>query len=151
MKIIESPNPNFALNDGSTSLFLAGGISNCPDWQTEILTLLRGNLTIYNPRRKDFPIHNKSAAAFQIEWEHERLEQSHAILFWFARGSLNPIVLYELGRWGNSGCKKIFIGCDPEYTRTQDVKIQTQLSKPDVEVVDSLEKLANQVNKYVKL
>ena len=78
------------------------------------------------------------------------------ILFWFSRGSLNPIVLFEYGKWlmnlrpskealdYEKRCdsnrqynpdliiseyfgKPIFVGIDPEYQRKRDVEIQTSL------------------------
>jgi len=67
------------------------------------------------------------------------------ISFWFSRGSLNPIVLYELGIHGNSGKRLIFIGMDKEYERQQDVIIQTKLARPDIKIVYSLKDLANQI------
>ena len=71
------------------------------------------------------------------------------ILYWFSRGSLNPISLYELGLHGNSQLKtKIFIGIDPEYERKLDVVIQTRLSRPEIEIVYSLDELADQIIKY---
>ena len=46
-----------ALNDeipeGTRSIFLAGGITNCPDWQLPMKMMLRKtDLTILNPRRR---------------------------------------------------------------------------------------------------
>jgi hypothetical protein len=145
MKLIEAPDPSFGAL-GEPDLFLAGGITGCPDWQAEMAGLLAGTcLTVYNPRRKNFPIHDPNAAKAQIEWEYLRLDCASMVLFWFARGSLNPIVLYELGMWGNSRVRPIFVGCDPHYERTQDVLIQTGLARPEVRVAPSLLDLAEQV------
>lgn len=147
--IIESPNEVYSLkNNRSKKLFLAGGISNCPDWQSEIIKLLEPieELTVYNPRRKNFPIDNPNAAEEQITWEYNHLRDADIIVFWFSRGSLNPIVLYELGRWGNSSSKPIVIGLDPEYERQNDVIIQTLLSRgPDIQFVFCLEDVVNAV------
>ena len=41
--------------------------------------------------------------------------------------------------------KPIFIGVDPKYQRRQDVEIQTKLARPEIEIVYSLEDLANQI------
>ena len=41
--------------------------------------------------------------------------------------------------------KPIFVGMHPEYQRRQDVEIQTKLAKPEIEIVYSLQELANQV------
>lgn len=130
--IIEAPNEVYSIqNNRNKKLFLAGGITNCPDWQAAIIPLLSSipELTVYNPRRKNFPIHDPNAAEEQITWEYNKLKEADIILFWFSRGSLNPIVLYELGRWGNSSDKPIVIGLDEEYERKQDVIVQTMLSR----------------------
>ena len=150
--VIEAINEVYSIeNNENVKLFLAGGITNCPDWQAEIIELLKEeyDLTMYNPRRKNFPINDPTASEQQITWEYNHLRDADIILFWFASGSLNPIVLYELGRWGNSSNKEIFVGCDPEYQRKQDVEIQTKLSRPNIEIVYSLEDLAEQVSNYL--
>ena len=38
-----------------TVSFIAGGITNCPDWQADIVEMLKDtDLTLLNPRRADF-------------------------------------------------------------------------------------------------
>jgi len=144
-KVIEAPQKFF--NKNLTSLFLAGGITNCPDWQQDLIKLLKDqdDLVIYNPRRKNFPIHDPNAAKQQITWEYDYLKQCDMISFWFSKGSLNPIVLYELGMHGNSSDRLIFVGMDTEYERKQDVIIQTKLARPEIKIVYSLEDLAKQI------
>ncbi len=131
-------------------LFLAGGITNCPDWQTELIERLKSIdikavLDVYNPRRKNFPIGDKNASREQIQWEFDKLKTADIIVFWFSRGSLNPIVLYELGMWGNSRTTPIIIGIDKEYEREQDVIIQTALARPDTVILSSLNGVAEVV------
>lgn len=127
------------------SLFLAGGIVGTPPWQWEMVQLLKDtDLTLFNPRRKRFPIDDSSAAPEQIKWEYDYLRAVDAILFWFPCETLCPIVLYELGAWSMTS-KLIFVGVHPNYKRRQDVEIQTGLTRPDVEVVYSLAELAEQV------
>lgn len=145
--IVEAPNEIYSLeNNKNIKLFLAGGIQNCPFWQNELIKLLEkeDDLTIYNPRRKNFPINDSSAAEEQITWEYIHLENADIISFWFSKGSLNPIVLFELGKFIESD-KLIFIGIDPGYERTRDVIIQTELSNPSIEIVDSLKDLSDQI------
>jgi len=140
--IIEAPNEVYSLeNNRNLKLFLAGGITNCPDWQAKIIKGIKKlpDLTVYNPRRKDFPIGDPNAAEEQITWEFVHLSNADVVLFWFSRGSLNPIVLLELGKYALASDKPVIIGIDPEYERKQDVIIQTQLSRPDVVIADSLE------------
>lgn len=146
--IIESPNEVYSLkNNENVKLFLAGGITNCPDWQTVMIEKLKDipNLTIYNPRRKDFPINDPNASEAQITWEYNHLKDADIVLFWFSRGSLNPIVLYELGMWGCSRNRPFIVGVDPQYERKQDVIIQTQLALPDLEICESFEEMEDQI------
>lgn len=148
MKYIESPEKYYT---GKVSLFLAGGITSCPDWQKEMVELLKDlDIVIYNPRRENFPIEDPNAAYEQIEWEFETLDRVDMILFWFSRGSLNPIVLFEYGKWlmntrNKENYKPIFVGIDPEYKRRKDVEIQTQLENIFYasKIVYSLKDLAN--------
>lgn len=151
--IIESPNDVYSIeHNKNIKLFLAGGISNCPDWQAEIIKDLKNikNLSIYNPRRKDFPMDNVNAAESQITWEYNKLKESDIILFWFSKGSLNPIVLYELGKWGNSSHTCIIIGLDPEYERSQDVYYQTKLARINTPIVYSLKNSVKEIKKLIK-
>ena len=142
MEYIEAVGP---FEGGSKSLFLAGGITNCPDWQQSMVDLLRRQeLVILNPRRKDFPIDDPSAAEEQIRWEHKMLRLADAVCFWFPCETLCPIVLYELGALSMTE-KPIFVGMHPDYQRRQDVEIQTQLVRPDVEVVFSAKDFADQI------
>jgi hypothetical protein len=122
-------------------VFLAGGITNCPDWQAEIIERLFDdserfnylyNVIIFNPRRQFFPIEIKEETERQITWEYNRLKESDIIAFWFARGSLNPIVLFEYGKFITNYNKKIVLGVDAEYERKSDVEIQTKLARPDI-------------------
>ena len=127
------------------SVFLAGGITGCPNWQAEIVELLNESaLVLFNPRRANFPIHDPTASEKQIKWEHDYLRKASAILYWFPCETICPIVLYELGAWSMTD-KPIFVGVHPEYQRRQDVEIQTKFVRPEVEVVYSIKDLANQV------
>ncbi len=118
------------------SVFVAGTITGAPDWQQDIARFLRDEeVALLNPRRANFPIGDPKAAPAQIAWEHRHLRRADAILFWFARETLAPIVLYELGAWSMTP-KPIFVGAHPEYPRRQDVEIQTALARPDAVIVD---------------
>jgi hypothetical protein len=101
-------------------------------------------LVIFNPRRQHFPIDDPSAAEEQIRWEHHHLRLASDILFWFPCETLCPIALYELGAWSMTD-KPIYVGVHPEYRRRQDIDIQTELTRPQVEIVYSLQDLAGQV------
>lgn len=158
MIIIEAPNEVYSLeNEHNIKLFLAGGISNCPDWQSEFIADLeryffeidaQSDVTIFNPRRKDFDITNPNESERQIVWEHRHLEESDVIVYWFSRGSLNPIVLYELGKYINTD-KEIIVGIDPEYERKGDVITQCSLLGYDVVIDDIRQIITEFVHNYI--
>ncbi len=133
-------------------IFLAGGITGCPDWQSTIICNVRDYTqpTLLNPRRANFPIDDPNAAASQIRWERLHLDHADAIVFWFPKETLCPIVLFELGAalYGREDTP-LFIGTDPEYQRRQDVIIQTSLIRPELKVTDSLDGLTNLMLAYV--
>ncbi len=132
-----------------TSVFLGGGISNCPNWQSEMAKLLSDTkLVLLNPRREAFDLMDPTASEIQIVWEHTYLKLSTGILFWFPEETLCPITLYELGFWLGKGGKPIFIGCHPNYKRKFDVEFQAKLVRPELKVVDTLVALAEQVRVY---
>jgi hypothetical protein len=127
------------------SLFLAGGISGCPDWQREMVSLLAPlEITVLNPRRARWTLLDDEAAVEQIEWEHRHLEQATALLFWFPAETLCPIALFELGSWSRSR-KPLFVGTHERYARRLDIDVQLRLARPEITVVRSLDALAVQV------
>jgi hypothetical protein len=127
-------------------VFLAGGITGCPDWQSKMVRLLKDtDLTLLNPRRKSFDMTDPQHSMLQIAWEHRHLFRASAILFWFPKETLCPITLYELGRWAGERQKRIFVGAHPDYARRIDVVTQLALERPEIKVVDNLEDLASQV------
>lgn len=147
MQYVESPNLEPFKYE---SIFLAGGIVGCPDWQSDMVEKLKNyiELTLVNPRRKDFPINDPKAAPHQIYWEYLMLREVDMISFWFPKETVCPIVLYELGTWSASS-KRIFVGVHPDYKRKIDVEIQTKLVRPEVEVVYSIEDLLHQIRKEI--
>ena len=135
---------------GEPSLFLASGISGCPDWQARVAGLLAGTgLTLLNPRRASFPMDDPAAAEEQIRWEFRHLRRAGAVLFWLPSETLCPITLYELGAWSMTA-KPLFVGVHPDYARRRDVEVQTSLARPDVPVVHSLEDLARAVTGWCR-
>ena len=120
-----------------TSVFLAGGITNCENWQKQVIKELEfENISIFNPRQEHFDITDKNASFKQINWEFERLEQMDIFSMYFCNGNSDqPICMYELGRnilrmqnrFPNDWEKRIIISIEKEYKRKQDVIIQTQL------------------------
>jgi len=132
------------------SLFLAGGISNCPVWQKKLIELLKEtSLVLFNPRRKENLIYDLELEKEQIGWEFSNLKKSSAVSFWFPKETVCPITLYELGKEVHSK-KPIFVGVHPEYPRKRDIEIQLKLVRPEIKIVYSLEDLAEQIKEWDK-
>ena len=137
MDYVEAPDP---YHGDKPTVFLAGGITGCPDWQAQAADMLaHTELALLNPRRRNFPIHDPRASFQQIEWEFNALNDADVILFWFpASKSVQPIAMYELGRHAVRNTR-LFVGADPGYLRRQDVEIQLGLARgPSFHVWNSL-------------
>lgn len=138
---------DFSVPKGFISIFLAGGITGTKSWQTILIDLLKNNsdkLVIFNPRRRNFPINDPSAAEAQIKWEYKYLRKVDIISFWFPKETLCPITLFELGQHSMTN-KHLVVGTDPEYARKHDVKIQLSLIRPGIELADNIEVLAQMI------
>lgn len=126
-----------------TKLFLAGGITNCSDWQKQVVESLRDiqGITVFNPRRANFDVTNSNASKDQIFWEYHRIREATHIMFWFTPETLCPITLFELGAALERN-HNLIIGCHPDYKRKFDVEYQASL-KAIFNVQDSLEDTIN--------
>lgn len=147
MKVITAPEP-FDSDDRDVKVFLAGGITNCPDWQSQVIAEAQKyekkhgggtleHLVLFNPRRQNFPIDDPNAAEEQIKWEYYWLQRMDIFSMFFTSGkSDQPICMYELGRnlarmMERYTCdydKRIVISVSPDYNRFKDVKIQVGLA-----------------------
>ena len=141
MKVITAPQVYEPL-DNDILCFLGGGITNCPDWQKDVIRYLEytnpSNLVLFNPRREDFPINNPCAAREQIAWEFKNLDRADIFSMYFCAGeSDQPICMYELGRhlqriMSNypypEVTNRIAISIEDGYKRWNDVLIQTELA-----------------------
>lgn len=109
-------------------VFLAGGISGCEDWQSKLVSLLKDidNLVLINPRRENFD-KNLISTEEQVTWEYQAIKKSPGIIFWFTPPTLNPITLFEYGKCLVDSNKNVIVGIHPEYSRKEDVIIQTKL------------------------
>lgn len=159
MIIVTAPNEDYSIETQAinTKVFVAGGIQGCPKWQNDFFKLLEEkfryyknppNITFYNPRRQEFDITDPNESIQQICWEHKHLKEADIIIYWFSKGSLNPIVLFELGKFLNSD-KEIIVGIDPEYERKFDVEIQTMLDRPELYICRSLVEIVEELKELL--
>jgi hypothetical protein len=160
MKIIQSPKQNKQYPT-LYRLFLAGGISGCPNWQADLCERFKTTeggecVTIFNPRRKGDLAKDSNAARDQILWEHHHLMEARQLLFWFPEETLCPITLFELGKYvqyysrlyntaTTTPADHLFIGIHPNYQRRFDLEIQLPLMVPDIKIHYSLDDLFNAV------
>jgi len=145
-KVIKSPEPlDF---DDQNSIFLAGGISKCPDWQAGVANRLadQTNAIIYNPRRDDFDMSAyEDISRQQIVWEYHALRLSKVNLFWFPCETLCPITLFELGAAiPRLHPGALMVGTHPDYERRFDIIEQSKLAGSPIHVFDDLEELVNE-------
>lgn len=138
MKVVTAPS-QYELKHGEISVFLAGGITNCWEWQKAVIEELAkfddtDQLVVYNPRRDNFPIGDPNAAQEQIEWEFKYLHQVDIFSMYFTAGdSDQPICMYELGVHTTRSLKTdtpfcVVVSVEDGYRRAQDVSIQMQLA-----------------------
>lgn len=130
-------------------LFIAGGISGCPDWQQQLVQMLNEcPCAIFNPRRDNFDTTNPAMAYDQIIWEEHHLELANHLSFWFPAETLCPITLFELGKYVNTS-QRLFIGMDRNYKRRFDVETQVKIVRGEFDFVYSLEDLATQLKVWL--
>lgn len=127
-------------------VFLAGGITGCPNWQAEIVEKLKfHDIVLVNPRRDDFDYNDPNMAWGQIEWEFNHLQKCDVILFWFPEETLCPITLFELGKFHMNPDYEVVVGCHPNYARKFDVVTQLDIAGKDLKVVFSIPDLVEQL------
>lgn len=129
-------------DDNQITCFLGGGITNCRNWQNEVIEELfklseeedLKDLVIYNPRRQNFDI-NQIKAEDQIKWQFERIEKSHLFSMFFCGGtdSPQPICFFEYGKQLVARSNKtgtLIITAQKDFVRFEDVYIQTHIMYP---------------------
>ncbi len=122
MQTIYPPN---ALHLSDTNIFLAGTIDmgNSEDWQQKVIDtffekMLNANLSIFNPRRKEWDdswsqtIENEQFSE-QVNWELDALEKADYIIMFLEKNSKSPISLLELGLFADSG--KLLVCCEEGF------------------------------------
>jgi hypothetical protein len=131
VKYVECPN-DYRKAPGEKSLFPAGGITTCPDWQALMVDLLTTtDLALLNPRRKAFDVNNATVEEQQIRWEFQHMNRATAVLFWFCAETVCPTH-------------------HAAYQRRKDLHIQTKLVRKRQKIHDSLEALAAEVKAWAR-
>lgn len=170
---ITAPNEYEVNTDNSISIFLAGGISKCSPWQSEVISYLKDHpfesnnktVVVFNPRREGSMIDfsNQNEISKQIQWEFKYLENMSIFTMFFdgPTESSQPICFYELGRhlsqmmqkFPNDYDKRIIVSYRKEFSRSFDVKTQTELAtknKVKAHEVSSSQEHAERILKAIK-
>jgi len=137
-----------------TKIFLAGGISGCEDWQAEVAEELDNrDKIVFNPRRNDFPSEpTQQEELEQVRWEIQHMDETNEILFWFSDATIQPITLFEFGKWLTwvqhipPYCKPLYVGIHPNYPKRMNLHAQIALTRPDLHFVNSIRELLIQID-----
>lgn len=148
MKVITAPE-TYTKQPGDVFIFLAGGITKCPNWQDATVHCIEHKLKdfvnvpseehiiIFNPRRPDFDVSDPDASVKQIEWEFKALENCDIFSMFFCESdSVQPICMYELGRniarmqmrFPKDWEDRLVITVEKDYGRRKDVQVQCELA-----------------------
>lgn len=127
--VIDAPSNKKPL-DNSFTVFLAGTIDadkGSVDWQHKICKKIEDTtdnkyrITIYNPRREEFPDSGSSEVRRQIKWEHKHMDDADLIVMNILEDSKSPISLMEMGMYAESG--KLVVFCKTGFYRYDNVQM----------------------------
>ncbi len=133
MKVITAPE-YYSPKNNEVCVFLAGGITDCDDWQQEVIYYLKlisedktDRLVIFNPRRNKWPKNGDSEEIRrQIHWEVDYINMSNIFSMYFTNTekSDQPICFYELAKYLNKAYK--IISYQEGFKRALDIDIQIE-------------------------
>lgn len=135
------------IKENSVKCFLGGGITNCRNWQNEVIDCLNdlskvydlSDLVILNPRRQNFDI-NKIKAEDQIKWQFINIQKSNLFSMFFCGGtdSPQPICFFEYGKQLVERANRLgtlICTVEKDFVRFEDVCVQTHLMYPTSQIV----------------
>ena len=168
MKILQSPEEYiFKEKEDKILIFLAGGITNCSNWQDSLIESLKPilkekeyfqNLILINPKRESsIALNNEKEIIKQIKWEYKYLNQCDIFTMFFDDTKLSdqPICFYELGKYLNQFQNiyktnfedHIIISFKNGFRRDLDLKIQIDLAtNSKIKPIQ-----INEINEYSKI
>jgi len=145
MQCIKCPN---RYDGDKTSIFIAGGITGCQDWQRSVEQFLSDtDVVLFNPRRDEFSDSNLEQE--QVQWEHDYLMSCSAHMFFFPPDSMCPVTMFELGKVASLQ-KPLFVAIHPKFPRCRNVTIQLSIIRPDVKVVSNLVDLTSDIKIWLR-
>ncbi|MEM8533629.1 MAG: nucleoside 2-deoxyribosyltransferase domain-containing protein [Chloroflexota bacterium] len=109
------------------SVFLAGGITNSPRWQDDVINYLTATLdgiTIFNPRRPNDFGDVTVEYERQVIWELDHIFAADLVLFWFPAAECR-ITRIEFGLVVGHN-KPVVVGADPQFVNYHYLTLLTQ-------------------------
>ena len=158
MKVIKAPG-KVDFTKGNMTLFLGGSIEmgKAEKWQDRIIADLKefDDLLVLNPRRDDWDsswVQSKNNPQFreQVEWELDCQENCDIIIYYFAKGTISPITLLELGLFGDlHGTQQriIYVYCPEGHERKGNVDIVCE--KCGIIVFETYEELLDELKTVI--
>lgn len=153
-----------AFNKQFLNIFLGGTIDmgNSRDWQDIVKKylftyfLFSRDITIFNPRRKDFDATQAQSIdnpyfSQQVNWELDYLDLCNVLIFNFEPDSKSMITIGELFRHAGDDKykkKKIFVCCPDRYCRKGNVEILCQ--RENIKIYPILAELLIDLSDYIK-
>ena len=143
--------------DNSVKVFLAGTIdadTGSEDWQHKICKKIEDTtdnkyrITIYNPRREEFPDSGSSEVRRQIKWEHKHMDDADLIVMNILEDSKSPISLMEIGMYAESG--KLVVFCKPGFYRYDNVQMVCKKYNVPLHNTNDIDEICKLILNYKK-
>lgn len=140
--------------EGKT-FFLAGTIDsgNSPNWQKQLYERLSkdkdlaGRLTIFNPRRDEWPDDGSDEVIRQIKWEHKHMDEADTIIMNIIGESKSPISLMEIGMYSQSG--KLIVFCPEDFYRFDNVKVVCEKYDIPLHTTNDIDEIIGEIKKQI--
>lgn len=132
-RYVEAPHDLDEMPNERLTVFLGGSIElgKADNWQNEVKDFLNQHpysnfIDVFNPRREG-PweqewMNDYSEGPFkeQVDWELHKQKECNLLIYYFARDTISPISLLELGLFYK---KKPIVAADPGYLRLGNLMI----------------------------
>ena len=138
-----------AAGSGRPTVFLAGGMSWCEDWQAQMARDLRAEAgVLLSPRINKPPYPDREMQAW---WEIRGRRQCGATVFYFpdTPKSVQPVTWYEMGANCQSG-KPTAVYVDAGHRRRLDIEERIAVNQPAAYIANSLAELTIWTRDYLR-
>lgn len=137
------------------SFFFAGTIDSgdSPNWQKELTNELNkdkglyGKLTIFNPRRDEWPDDGSDEVIRQIRWELDHMDEADFIIMNIIGDSKSPISLMEIGLYAQSG--KLIVFCPEDFYRFDNVMVVCERHNIPLHRTNDVKEIMKEIKKKI--